>query len=169
MTRGRSQEKFFHVPLAPAGPEFHEVTLDNLARFFGNPCRYLLNARLGIALPEGVEELEDDEPFVPDVPARKALAARMLPRLLAGESLADLRAAAHAGIEYPPGRLGDLEREQELQRLAHFAGELAPALTEARLRTGQRDPRFHPRRRSGGASPAGSATCAARGLDPLPL
>ncbi len=126
-------EKFFHVPLAPAGPEFHEVTLDNLARFFGNPCRYLLNARLGIALPEGVEELEDDEPFVPDVPARKALAARMLPRLLAGESLADLRAGAHAGIEYPPGRLGDLEREQELQRLAHFAGELAPALTEARL------------------------------------
>lgn len=127
------QSRFFQAPLADAGPEFRDVTLDNLARFFGNPCRYLLRVRLGIVLPEGVEELQDDEPFVTDVPARGALAERMLPRLLAGEAPADVRACARAGIEYPPGRLGDLELAQELQRLVRFAVELAPALEKPTL------------------------------------
>jgi len=122
------QDRFFQGPLPPAGPEFRDVTLDSLARFFGNPCRYLLRARLGIVLPEGVEELQDDEPFVTDVPARRALSERMLPRLLAGEAVAAVRAFARAGIEYPPGRLGALELEQELQRLGTFADEVAPAL-----------------------------------------
>jgi exodeoxyribonuclease V gamma subunit len=127
------QHRFFQLPLAKAGPEFHEVTLDNLLRFFRNPCRYLLKERLAIVLPEGDEELQDDEPFVPDWPARTALSERMLPRLLAGESVTDVRAYARAGIEYPPGRLGDLELEQELQRLGRFAGALAPALEEEKL------------------------------------
>ena len=127
------QEKFFVLPLAKAGPEFHEVTLDNLARFFRNPCRYLLNERLGIVLPEGDEELQDSEPFVPDWPSRDTLAQRVLPRLLEGEALAELRAYARAGIEYPAGRLGDLELEQELQRLDHFAHTLAPVLAEPKL------------------------------------
>lgn len=127
------QEKFFRIPLGKAGPEFHEVSLENLAHFFRNPCRYLLRQRLGIALPQGDEELQDEEPFVPDVPARRALSDRMLPRLLEGEPVAELRSFARAGIEYPVGRLGDLELEQELQRLGNFASGLAPALKEARL------------------------------------
>ena len=127
------QERFFQVPLGKAGPEFYEVTLENLAHFFRNPCRYLLKQRLGIALPEGDEELEDEEPFVPDIPARRALSERMLPRLLEGESVAQLRSFARAGIEYPIGRLGDLELEQELQRLGNFGSGLVPALKEAHL------------------------------------
>ncbi len=127
------QQGFFLMPLAKPGPEFHEVTLDNLARFFRNPCRYLLKARLGIALPEGDEELEDDEPFVPDVPARRALAGRVLPRLLEGESLSELTSYARAGIEYPAGRLGDIELEQELRRLDQFARALVPVLAEPKL------------------------------------
>jgi exodeoxyribonuclease V gamma subunit len=127
------QERFFQAPLSKAGPEFHAVTLDNLARFFRNPCRYLLTERLRIALPQADEELQDDEPFVVDVVARRVLSERVLPRLLEGESVAQLRAFARAGIEYPSGRLGDLELEQELQRLASFAGELAFALKAPRL------------------------------------
>jgi exodeoxyribonuclease V gamma subunit len=127
------QERFFQAPLARAGPEFREVTLDGLAHFFRNPCRYLLERRLGIVLPQSDEELQDDEPFVPDWPARDALARRVLPRLLDGRSLAELRAFAHAGVEYPEGRLGEFELEQELQRLDHFAHALAPALAEPQL------------------------------------
>ena len=78
-----------------------------LARFFRNPCRYLLRERLGIVAPGGDEELQDDEPFVPDVPARSALAQRVLPRLLAGEAVPSCSHFARAGIEYPAGRLGD--------------------------------------------------------------
>ena len=86
-----------------------------------------------MVLAEGDEELQDDEPFVPDWPARDALAQRVLPQLLAGECVAHLREFARAGIEYPPGRLGALELEQELQRLGTFARELAPALAEPPL------------------------------------
>ena len=105
------QERFFQGHLAKAGPEFHKLTLENLAHFFRNPCRYLLRQRLGIALPEGDEELQDEEPLVPDVPARRALSERTLPRLLEGESVSELRSFARAAIEYPIGRLGDLELE----------------------------------------------------------
>ncbi|MGA8034230.1 MAG: exodeoxyribonuclease V subunit gamma, partial [Casimicrobiaceae bacterium] len=49
------QQRFFQLPLVSPGPEFREVTLDNLLRFFANPCRYLLRERLGIALPQGDE------------------------------------------------------------------------------------------------------------------
>src|SRR5512135_3303846 len=124
------QQRFFQLPLASPGPEFREVTLDNLLRFFANPCRYLLRERLGIALPQGDEELQDDEPFLPDWPARDALAKRVLPRLLEGASVAEVREFARAGIEYPDGRLGDIELERELQRLAAFARSVAPALAE---------------------------------------
>jgi exodeoxyribonuclease V gamma subunit len=127
------QQRFFVLPLAKAGPEYHEVTLDNLARFFRNPCRYLLRARLGIVLPEGKEELQDDETFVPDWPSRDALAQRVLPRLLGGKAVAEMLNFARAGIEYPAGRLGDIELQQELQRLDHFARALAPRLAEPTL------------------------------------
>ena len=127
------QERFFQAPLGKIGPEFHAVTLDNLARFFRNPCRYLLIERLGISLPRGDEQLQDEEPFVPDAISRSALSERMLPRLLEGESVAELRAFGRAGIEYPSGRVGDLQLEQELHRLGSFAGELAAALKAPRL------------------------------------
>jgi exodeoxyribonuclease V gamma subunit len=132
-TAWEPRARFFESALGEAGEEFREVTLDHLARFFRNPCRYLLRERLGIALPRGDEELQDEEPFVPDFAARRDLAERMLPSLLAGGSVAHVHAFARAGIEYPAGRLGDLELEPELQRLATFARELAPALAESPL------------------------------------
>ena len=124
------QQKFFALPLAAPGPEFHDVALDDLLRFFRNPCSYLLRKRLGIALPEGNEELQDDEPFVPDWPARDTLARRVLPQLLGGESVAGVREFARAGIEYPDGNLGHVELERELQRLDAFARAVGPALAE---------------------------------------
>jgi exodeoxyribonuclease V gamma subunit len=57
----------------------------------------------------------------------------VLPRLLGGEGVAELRTCARAGVEYPTGRLGDIELEQELQRLDHFARALAPLLAEPTL------------------------------------
>jgi exodeoxyribonuclease V gamma subunit len=122
------RQNFFPSPLPAPGPEFRDVTLDGLVRFFRNPCRQLLRLRLGIVLPKGDEELGDDEPFVADRCARDALAARVLPRLLAGDGTTELRACARAGIEYPPGRLGDLELDRELAHLRVFAEGLAPAL-----------------------------------------
>ncbi|MGH8758783.1 MAG: exodeoxyribonuclease V subunit gamma, partial [Burkholderiales bacterium] len=72
-------QAFFHRPLAEPGEEWREVSLEQMIQFFKNPCRYLLKLRLGIDLRAADEELQDDEPFLPDFPARAALAERILP------------------------------------------------------------------------------------------
>jgi exodeoxyribonuclease V gamma subunit len=124
---------FFAQPLAPAGDEYRTVTLEQLLRFLRNPCRFLLRERLGIVLAEGDEELQDDEPFVPDWHARDALAARVLPHLLAGDDATTIEDFARAGVEYPAGRLGDIELAEELARMHAFATTLAPELASPRV------------------------------------
>jgi len=119
---------FFTAPLAPAGDEWHAVTLDQLRRFFRYPCSYLLQARLGIRLDEVDEELRDDEPFVADRDARAALAKRLLPLYLRGTPRDTIRELARAGTEYPPGSLGERLLDRELAHLDAFARELAPAV-----------------------------------------
>lgn len=119
------QEAFFTMPLTAPGDEWREVTLDQLNEFFRNPCRYLLRRRLGLDLLRADEELQDDEPFMPDFAGRSALAARLLPALLAAESTEDsadaLRATGLAGNEYPAGHLGELLFERERKNLVAFA------------------------------------------------
>ena len=58
---------FFTAPLAAPGDEWREVSLEQLIEFFRNPSRYLLAQRMRISLPWTEDELEDDEPFLPDV------------------------------------------------------------------------------------------------------
>lgn len=115
---------FFAAPLLPPDAEWREVGLDQLTEFFRNPSRYLLRRRLGLDLFAADDELQDDEPFLPEFGGRGAVAARLLPALLAGTPPTELRAAGLAGCEYPAGRLGELLFERELQNLAAFAGRL---------------------------------------------
>jgi exodeoxyribonuclease V gamma subunit len=121
---------FFAAPLTAAGAEWRTVTLDQLQRFFRNPARYLLERRLGIVLGKGEEELQDDEPFVLDWPARCAFAERLLPAYLDGASAGQIDTLARAGTEYPAGRMGKLLLARELQSLDAFARELAHDLAE---------------------------------------
>lgn len=128
---------FFTAPLPAPGAEWRSVGLEQLVRFFRNPCRYLLRERIGLDLPEAEEELEDVETFIPDWPARQALAQRLLPALLAVEGAsadddgAALMALARAGGEYPAGALGELELERELTRLKQFADAVSAARGES--------------------------------------
>jgi exodeoxyribonuclease V gamma subunit len=119
---------FFPAPLAQAAIEQRSVALEGLIRFFANPCRWLLRERLGIALPEGEEQLLDDEPFLPDRPGRQALARRLLPAALAGAGADALLAQARAGIEYPAGMIGEVALAGEVGRLRGFAAALAQDL-----------------------------------------
>jgi exodeoxyribonuclease V gamma subunit len=121
---------FFATPLAPPGDEWCDVALADLIAFFGNPCRYLLGRRLGLALARPEEELQDDEPFIASVPARSALATRLLPALCAGQSVDAVRALALAGSEVPAGAFGRHFLDRELAGLERFALQLN-ALTAA--------------------------------------
>ncbi len=116
---------FFRVPLPDPEAEFRVVSLDRLARFYRNPCQYLLEVRLGMRLPEGEEELDDDEPFVASWPSRSALAERLLPCLLQGCDAETAHAIARAGIEYPPGSYGAHLLDDELLSLRAFAAGVA--------------------------------------------
>ena len=125
-----AQNAFFPSPLPAAGPEFRAVTLKQLERFFRNPSAYLLKERLGVDLAETEPALADDEPFIAGWPDRMALAQRLLPRLLRADASVgngddiDTATLARAGVEYPPGLLGDIELRTELTRLEEFAARV---------------------------------------------
>ena len=135
------QPAFFTTPLPAPEPAWREVSLAQLVEFYRQPCRYLLRRRLGIELQRDGDELQDDEPFLPDLPARSALASRLLPQLLHGADPSRVRRLAQAGIELPAGGLGAHLLDRELAALTSFAERVrdstaAPLLAprQARMR-----------------------------------
>ena len=124
---------FFQHPLpAPAGTE-REVSLEQLVRFFRQPCRYLLEHRLHVQHPHAEDALIDDEPFGLSADARQRLAHRLLPALLEGKQAADLMPLARAGTELPRGSVGDALLRSELDALGHFAQRVRSAAPPQRL------------------------------------
>ena len=128
-----AQAPFFTAPLAPPDTAVRRITLAQLQAFFANPCRFLLLNRLGIALRRPEDELQDDEPFLPDWPERQALAGQLLPPLLAGASSEQLLQLAHAGTAWPLGTLGKRALEVELGTLSRFAARLQSVIAAACL------------------------------------
>lgn len=115
---------FFTLPLPAPEAEWRSVRLDQLERFFANPSRYLLRQRLGIALPRPEDELQDEEPFLPDFLQRQALADRLLPAALNGADDETLQTLARAGTEFPAGALGEATIEAEIHDLHRFVATL---------------------------------------------
>ena len=124
---------FFTAPLEPLAPEWHSVSLAQLIRFFGNPCRYLLRERLGIHFDREDEEIVDAEPFVADYRATQQLAARLLPAIRDGMTHDTLRSLALAGCEYPPGQLGAAQIDAEINDLRQFSARVRRAEGSATL------------------------------------
>jgi exodeoxyribonuclease V gamma subunit len=125
--------RFFAAPLAAPGPEWRRVSLDQLLEFFRNPCHFLLRRRLGMSLYREEGNVADEEPFTPDFLSRQALAERLLPQAMQGLGPTELGRLARAGIEYPPGRLGDTALNDELGSLQRFALEVRAATQAPRL------------------------------------
>ncbi len=124
---------FFALPLPAPEVAWRSPTLAQLIEFFRNPSRFVLRRRLRLALPREAEELDDDEPFVPDGPARSALARRLLPLLLHGTEVDRLPALARAGTEMPAGAIGERALQRELLRLQQFAECVREASAETVL------------------------------------
>ncbi|MDY7574467.1 exodeoxyribonuclease V subunit gamma [Actimicrobium sp. CCI2.3] len=120
-------ETFFRAPLPAPDPVWRTVSLVQLKRFFANPCRYLLQERLGLKLDTNDDTLQDDEPFVPDFIGASELATRLLPLFAQDMPLPDIAAMAHAGIELPPGPMGDAAIDMAVHSLQQFCGNIARA------------------------------------------
>jgi exodeoxyribonuclease V gamma subunit len=124
---------FFARPLPPPVAEARRLTLDDLQRFFRHPSRYLLQRGLGLSLRRPDEALDDDEPFLPDFEARRALAQRLLPAIQAGSDEATLRALATACTELPNGLAGQQFIDTEMPLLHGHAQALAVLTTTPTL------------------------------------
>ena len=103
---------------------WRDVPLARLAAFLRNPCRFLLEQRLGLALRRPDEELQDDEPFVPESGGRAPLTRLLLPALLEGMPLEAARTLALAGTSVPAGGFGMRFLERELNALGSFADQV---------------------------------------------
>ena len=119
--RREAAKPFFSACLPTPGPEWRNVQIGRLVEFFRNPSQFLLRRRLRLDLGWDEEPLADEEPFLPEVPARSQLAARLLPVLLQGAGLDTIRRLAQAGTELPAGALGAAEMEREIAKLHRFA------------------------------------------------
>ena len=116
-------QRFFSKTLPPLDETWRDVSLEQLIAFFRNPSRYLLRYRMGIYFPEQPEELQDEEPFLPEREENNALADRLLPQMLEGASMSEIENQAAAGNEYPPGKLGDTLLHQEVRNMFDYARE----------------------------------------------
>jgi exodeoxyribonuclease V gamma subunit len=120
--------RFFTEALPRHETDARDLSLDDLIRFFRNPCQYLLQRRLQVTLAEAEEELVDEELFLPawNSPGRLA---DQLRQSLKAETVdpESLRAVARACGAYPPGYLGERLLEQELGQLTQFTERLREA------------------------------------------
>ena len=115
--------------LPPPTEEWRNVTLQQLQKFFTNPCEYLLKNRLKINTEWQEDQFEDSEPLTTTYKLQKELSHRLLPALMANNSLDDTRILALASTKIPSGALGSYFLEEELYRLGSFS-ERAKQLSE---------------------------------------
>ena len=119
-------------PLAAPDPEWLDIDLETLQRFFANPARYLLERRLRVRLLEADAALEDSEPFNLRGLERWQLRQQLLAAAMRGEADDALMLAAAAGL-LPHGRAGAVIGHQQLAETLDFTRRLAPHIAEPEL------------------------------------
>ena len=122
---------FLATPLEDSEPESHDVTLEDLIRFFTNPARFFLNRRLQIFLPETNEELSEREPFVLDGLNRYQLRQQLVERDLKGASPTEIANIETATGQLPLGAVGTMDFKRTNEAVDAFLQRLAPHLSSS--------------------------------------
>jgi len=123
----RDPQPFFAEPLPLPAEAGRELAIEDLLRFFRNPTRDFLQARLGLYLPADEERADDREPLSLDGLPRWRLGEGLLARTLAGEDARDLFDWARASGLLPlgtPGRIAFESLVHEVEALAAETVEL---------------------------------------------
>ncbi|GFO60999.1 RecBCD enzyme subunit RecC [Geomonas silvestris] len=111
----------------PTWPESEQLTLKGLVDFLCNPARELLRRRLGIRVEEGMEPLEEVEPFNLNSLVKYQLEQEIVAALLEGEEAALPFAVACGRGDLPPGVCG----QALFESLSGPAVEFTAAVAEA--------------------------------------
>ena len=108
------------------------VSLDDLARFFGNPVEALCKSRLGITLRKDASKLEDREPIEFDDLDKWKFGSPLLDRALRGERFDTLPADMRADGSLPLGVVATPLWDEIRENVDAVAGAVAPHLEGCR-------------------------------------
>jgi exodeoxyribonuclease V gamma subunit len=116
----RPAPPFVPRDLPEPGPEWLEVGIDDLARFFRNPSAFLLRDRLGLLLEAGADLPDDREPFAIEGLERYKLGQRLVERCTHGEDPWDLYRHAASSGKVPHGPAGRVQFDELAREVTGF-------------------------------------------------
>jgi exodeoxyribonuclease V gamma subunit len=106
--------------------ESSEVDLPSFLRFWKNPCRYIVNNRLGIFLDQPEKEPADREPFSMESLERYQLSNDILEQLIQGVEPSEIRSRIRAKGILPHRTTGDVVFELAQDKASGFFRKLKP-------------------------------------------
>lgn len=124
---------FAAQPLPEPGPEWREVTLDQLADFLAHPARHFLRERLRLRLPDEESPLAESEPAELDHLAKYQLRDAITRRSVAQRALSADLVTARAGGALPPGYAGDSAYGSVAREVVDLLQRIGPAVNEPLL------------------------------------
>ncbi|MCJ7596358.1 MAG: exodeoxyribonuclease V subunit gamma, partial [Desulfobacterales bacterium] len=122
----RTPVPFISKGLSEPEETWKTIGVEDLARFFSNPVKFLLNRRLAITLDEGASLLEDKEAFDLNGLDRYLLEEELLERRLEGKNLKDSYVPVKASGRLPPGTVGRCLYEGVIHGIEGFVEKMAP-------------------------------------------
>jgi exodeoxyribonuclease V gamma subunit len=133
---------FFSGPLA-ADPVVPAVLgIDELARFFENPARALLQDRLGVRLHAAGEILDGRDPLELDELEKWGIGQELLRRRIAGEDLESVLGSVAASGRLPQGTPGRCLYREISADVESVAAAVGPLIAVERLEPLSLDERF---------------------------
>jgi exodeoxyribonuclease V gamma subunit len=126
LTPQKAPERFLSAPLEPWEEE-STVTLKALVDFLCSPAKTLLRGRLGIRIEQGVEPLEECEPFCLPTLVKYQLEQEIVAAVLRHEELSAPFAVSRGRGELPPGACGAALYDTLSAPAAEFAAKVAEA------------------------------------------
>ena len=120
MSTDEDPPPFVTAPLATAPEELLDVSLDDLIRFFSNPCQYFLRERLCMSLWEEDPPPEESEPFEIGALAGYQLRESLFKLVLEDSTGIDMQAIFRAGGNLPPGSIGQTWCNEVCHKVKEF-------------------------------------------------
>jgi exodeoxyribonuclease V gamma subunit len=124
----RNATPFFCAPLPDPGDAEKSIALNDLVLFFKNPCRFLIERRLGASLGKETDRMIDQESFVIKGLEKYDLERRLVEKGLAGQDMEALFPLFRAAGSLPHGTVGVALYKNLIGQAENFAARVRPCL-----------------------------------------